>query len=173
MQSRPRPIGHPGSLWIRSRIVTHLRRMIPAGRTSEYPAVLPTGPPKVAKSRSNAWPDAPVQREKPKRLLVGIAVRLAGRVDFRSTVSGAAVAQIRDGSALLDGEIVAIDEHGRPSLQALHHQSTRTQGRCVAPDCDLADALDVRHSTVERDDTVSQVTESALDPFWWLVFCRP
>ena len=29
----------------------------------------------------------------------------------RSTVSGAAVAQIRGGSALLDGEIVAIDEN--------------------------------------------------------------
>ncbi len=34
-------------------------------------------------------------------------------------VSGAAVAQIRDGSARLDGDIVTIDEHRRPSLQAL------------------------------------------------------
>ena len=34
-----------------------------------------------------------------------------------------AVAQIRDNAALLDGEIVAIDEHGRPSFQALHHQA--------------------------------------------------
>ena len=79
----------------------------------------------------------------------------------RSTVSGAAVAQIRDGSVFLDGEIVAIDENGCPSLQALHHQSARTQGRCVARDCELAYALDVRHSTVERRDKVSQVTESS------------
>ena len=37
-----------------------------------------------------------------------------------------AVAQIRDTSALLDGQIVAIDEHGRPSFQALHHQAAHT-----------------------------------------------
>jgi bifunctional non-homologous end joining protein LigD len=37
-----------------------------------------------------------------------------------------AVAQIRDNAAVLDGEIVAIDEHGRPSFQALHHQAAHT-----------------------------------------------
>src|SRR4051794_12925961 len=33
------------------------------------------------------------------------------------------VAQVRADTALLDGEIVALDEQGRPSFQALHHQS--------------------------------------------------
>lgn len=33
------------------------------------------------------------------------------------------VAQIHADTALLDGEIVALDEDGRPSFQALHHQS--------------------------------------------------
>jgi len=33
------------------------------------------------------------------------------------------VAQLRAESALLDGEIVALDENGLPSFQALHHQS--------------------------------------------------
>jgi bifunctional non-homologous end joining protein LigD len=33
------------------------------------------------------------------------------------------VARIQADSALLDGEIVALDENGRPSFQALHHQS--------------------------------------------------
>jgi bifunctional non-homologous end joining protein LigD len=36
-----------------------------------------------------------------------------------------AVAQVRADAALLDGEIVALDEHGHPSFQALHHQSAR------------------------------------------------
>jgi bifunctional non-homologous end joining protein LigD len=34
-----------------------------------------------------------------------------------------AVAQVRAEAALLDGEIVALDAHGRPSFQALHHRS--------------------------------------------------
>jgi bifunctional non-homologous end joining protein LigD len=33
------------------------------------------------------------------------------------------VALIRAETAILDGEIVALDEDGRPSFQALHHQS--------------------------------------------------
>jgi bifunctional non-homologous end joining protein LigD len=33
------------------------------------------------------------------------------------------VARLRSESVLLDGEIVAVDEQGRPSFQALHHQS--------------------------------------------------
>jgi DNA ligase D-like protein (predicted ligase) len=36
------------------------------------------------------------------------------------------VRQIHANTALLDGEIVAIDDQGRPSFQALHHQSAHT-----------------------------------------------
>ena len=38
----------------------------------------------------------------------------------------AAVATIQQRSAMLDGEIIALDAEGRPSFQALHHQSTRS-----------------------------------------------
>jgi hypothetical protein len=36
------------------------------------------------------------------------------------------VARLKDNSVLLDGEVVAIDEDGRPSFQALHHQAAHT-----------------------------------------------
>jgi bifunctional non-homologous end joining protein LigD len=34
-----------------------------------------------------------------------------------------AVSQLRTNAVLLDGELVAVDEHGHPSFQALHHQT--------------------------------------------------
>jgi bifunctional non-homologous end joining protein LigD len=36
------------------------------------------------------------------------------------------VAQLPDEKVLIDGEIVALDDEGRPSFQALHHQSAHT-----------------------------------------------
>jgi len=36
------------------------------------------------------------------------------------------VARLQAESAILDGEVVAIDDQGRPSFQALHHQSAHT-----------------------------------------------
>jgi bifunctional non-homologous end joining protein LigD len=36
------------------------------------------------------------------------------------------VARLRAESVLLDGEVVAVDEEGRPSFQALHHQAAHT-----------------------------------------------
>ena len=43
---------------------------------------------------------------------------------YREIASG--VADLQPESVLLDGEIVALDEEGRPSFQALHHQSAHT-----------------------------------------------
>ena len=34
-------------------------------------------------------------------------------------------------AVLLDGEIVALDERGLPTFQALQHRSVKTHGRCV------------------------------------------
>jgi bifunctional non-homologous end joining protein LigD len=36
------------------------------------------------------------------------------------------VARLQTESVILDGEVVAIDDQGRPSFQALHHQSAHT-----------------------------------------------
>ena len=36
------------------------------------------------------------------------------------------MARLRAESVLLDGEVVAVDEEGRPSFQALHHQAAHT-----------------------------------------------
>jgi bifunctional non-homologous end joining protein LigD len=38
----------------------------------------------------------------------------------------ASLTKLNADSVLLDGEIVALDEHGRPSFQALHHQAAHT-----------------------------------------------
>jgi bifunctional non-homologous end joining protein LigD len=46
------------------------------------------------------------------------------------------VARLQADSVLLDGEVVAIDDQGRPSFQALHHQSAHTI---------VYDVFDLRH----------------------------
>jgi len=55
--------------------------------------------------------------EKARTPYLGLAVSPNG------TTVARAVAQIRDNAALLDGEIIAIDDHGRPSFQALRQQA--------------------------------------------------
>lgn len=58
----------------------------------------------------------------------GTAVSLASRnlknitTQFRAVAQAAARVDAK--SAIIDGEIVAVDAHGRPSFQALHHWST-------------------------------------------------
>jgi bifunctional non-homologous end joining protein LigD len=58
----------------------------------------------------------------------GASVRLISRnqknltTDYPTVVS--AIRSIKEHSALLDGEIVALDSNGRPSFQALQHRST-------------------------------------------------
>ena len=43
-----------------------------------------------------------------------------------------AVSRVRAATAIVDGELVALDEHGRPAFQALHHQTAgRTPGAIV------------------------------------------
>lgn len=60
----------------------------------------------------------------------GARVRLLSRNLKDATVTYASVARavsrLSATAALLDGEIVALDDDGRPSFQALHHQSSRT-----------------------------------------------
>src|SRR5437762_5402531 len=61
-----------------------------------------------------------------------IAVKDGGRVRLFSRnlkdvsaqypAIAAGVTRVRASRVVLDGELVALDEHGRPSFQALHHQ---------------------------------------------------
>src|SRR5581483_6835709 len=59
----------------------------------------------------------------------GSTVKLASRNskdltrDYPSVA--AAVRTVRVGSAMFDGEIVAVDDTGRPAFQALHHRTTQ------------------------------------------------
>jgi bifunctional non-homologous end joining protein LigD len=57
----------------------------------------------------------------------GTRVRLFSRnlkdVTVQYPAIAAAVARVPTSRVLLDGELVALDEHGRPSFQALHHQA--------------------------------------------------
>jgi bifunctional non-homologous end joining protein LigD len=59
------------------------------------------------------------------------------------------VARLKVDSVLLDGEVVAIDEEGRPSFQALHHQAAHTV---------VFYAFDVLHLD-ERDLTTTPLDE--------------
>jgi bifunctional non-homologous end joining protein LigD len=58
----------------------------------------------------------------------GAAVTLASRnlknITEQFPAVAASVARTRARTAIIDGEIVAVDEHGRPSFQALHHWAT-------------------------------------------------
>src|ERR1700757_3074893 len=57
----------------------------------------------------------------------GTRVRLFSRnlkdVTAQYPSIAAAVARVRGSRVMLDGELVAVDERGLPSFQALHHQS--------------------------------------------------
>src|SRR5437867_3845035 len=57
----------------------------------------------------------------------GAAVSLASRnlkiITRQFPTVAAAAARLAAHTALIDGEIVALDAHGRPSFQALHHWS--------------------------------------------------
>src|SRR5262245_38837974 len=57
----------------------------------------------------------------------GARVRLYSRnlkdVSAQYPSIAAGVAHVNAARVVLDGELVALDEHGRPSFQALHHQS--------------------------------------------------
>src|SRR5262245_38765467 len=59
----------------------------------------------------------------------GAAVKLSSRNEKDLTreypIVAAAVASLGSRAVMLDGEIVAIDEHGRPTFQALHHRTTK------------------------------------------------
>src|SRR6476661_6850556 len=57
----------------------------------------------------------------------GTRVRLFSRnlkdVSAQYPSIAAGVSRVHASRVVLDGELVALDEHGRPSFQALHHQS--------------------------------------------------
>jgi bifunctional non-homologous end joining protein LigD len=60
-----------------------------------------------------------------------------------------AVGGIRARTALLDGELVALDENGRPSFQALHHQSAAST-LLYAFDLLHADGRDLMHTPLDE-----------------------
>jgi bifunctional non-homologous end joining protein LigD len=60
-----------------------------------------------------------------------IQVRSRNDKDLSYSAVVAAAGKIRAQQAIVDGEIVAIDEHGRPSFQALQHRGSHPKHRIV------------------------------------------